>query len=107
MRKAGREFGDGYFNSVLIDFLEDSDLNKHPEIAKVLEHSFAHRPNREGNGYNTCREMITDAISGRARELTGPLNYSREEATRILVAALARYLDERFSVSRRRRLGLL
>jgi hypothetical protein len=110
MRKAEREFGDGYFNAVLVELLKDSDLTSHAEIADVLKHAYANRPHREGGAfdrYTICRELIADAIGGRAHELTGPLHYSQEEAKRILVSALARYLDERFSVSSRRRLGLL
>jgi len=110
LRKAQREFGDGYFNAVLVELLKDSDLTRDAEIAEVLKHAYANRPHREGGAfdrYTMCRELIADAISGRARELTGPLNYATEQAKRILVSALARYLDERFSVSSRRRLGLL
>jgi hypothetical protein len=107
MRKAEREFGDGYFNAVLVDLLKDSDLTSNPKIAVVLEHAVASSPAREGRSYKPCREMITDAIRGRAQELTGPLKYSQDEAKQILVVALARYLDDRFSVSARRRLGWL
>jgi hypothetical protein len=107
LRKASREFGDGFFNAVLLEFLTDSDLTTHPPIDAVLEHAHALQPNRSGTGYDTCREMIANAMRGRARELTGPLGYPQAEAKQILVAALARYLDERFSVSSRRRLGLL
>ncbi len=105
--KAGREFGDGYLNSVLLDFIKDSDLTRDREIADVLEHAPGLSPNREGKAYDLCREMITDAISGRAHELKDKLGYPEDEAKAILVRALARYLDERFSVSSRRRLGLL
>jgi hypothetical protein len=110
LRRAEREFGNGFLNAVLVDLLTDSDLSRHPQIADVLGHAYALQPNREGKAaarYNLCREMIADAISGRARELIGPLGYPREEAKQILVNALARYLDERFSVSCRRQLGLL
>ena len=110
LRKAEREFGDGYFNAVLVELLKDSDLTKHAEIAEALKHAYANRPHREGGAfdrYTICRELIADAISGRARELTVPLHYSQEEAKRILVSAIARYLDERFSITSRRRLGLL
>jgi len=110
MRKAEREFGDGYFNAVLVDFLKDSDLTSNPKIAEVLRHVGASIPSREGTGaksYDLCRDMIADAIRGRAQELTGPLKYSQDEAKHNLVAALARYLDQRFSVSTRRRLGWL
>jgi hypothetical protein len=107
MRKAEREFGDGYFNAVLIDLLQDSDLTEHHAIAEVLKHAYANRPNQEGGSYKICREMIADAISGRANELTNLLKYPTDQAKEILVNALARYLDERFTVSKRRRLGLL
>src|SRR5204863_1540267 len=110
MQKAVREFGDGYFNAVLLELLTDSDLTRYPEIADVLRHAHANRPSHDGNGarsYALCREMIAEAISGRARELIGPLRYTEEEAKRILVLALAKYLDERFSVSARARLGSL
>src|SRR5208283_370571 len=110
MRKAEREFGDGYFNAVLVEFLKASDLAGFRPIAEVLDHAFATEPYREGKAvskYALCRQMIDDAIRGRAGELTTALRYSQEEAKRILVAALARYLDERFSVSSRRQLGLL
>ena len=89
MRKAEREFGDGYFNAVLIDLITDSDLTQHLEIAEMVEHSTALRPDRASKRYNPCREMIADAISGRAKALTGPLHYSQEEAKAILVSALA------------------
>lgn len=110
MRKPEREFGDGYVNTVLIDLLRESDLISYPEISEVLEHAYANPPHRNGKGldkYNLCREMIADAISGRAHELTDSLKYSRDEAKTILINALAQYLDERFSVGKRHRLGLL
>ncbi len=107
MRKAEREFGDGYFNAVLVDLITDSDLTQYPHIAEVLKHSTALSANRDSERYSPCREMIADAISGRAQELTDLLGYSQEEAKNILVSALARYLDQRFSVSSRRRFGLL
>jgi hypothetical protein len=107
MRKPQREFGDGFFNAVLFEFLTESDLTTYPPIAEVLKHAFANRPSHAGRGFHFCREMIAGAIAGRAHELKEKLGYQVEEAKRILVEALARYLDERFSVSSRRRLGLL
>ncbi len=110
MRQPGREFGDGFFNGVLIEFLSESDLSQQPVIAKVLKHISANRPRRDGkrlNSYDVCKEMIENAIRGRAHELKGQLDYPEDDAKAILVRALARYLDERFSVSSRRRLGFL
>jgi hypothetical protein len=110
LRKAERDFGDGYFNAVMVDLIKDSDLTNHAEIAEVLKDVYAISPHREGgkhDRYTICREMITDAIAGRATELIRDLDYTEDEAKSILIFALARYLDERFSISSRRRLGWL
>jgi hypothetical protein len=107
LRKAGREFGDGYFNAVLYDLVTESGLSRDPEIAEVIKHANALSPERNGKSYPYCRDMIAFAIAGRRHELEASLHYPAAEARQILVHALARYLDERFSVSSRRRLGLL
>jgi hypothetical protein len=112
MRKAQRRFGDGYFNSVLVDLLRDSDIAADPRIAELFEQAAAvaipqSRESRGDKGYRLCREMMEDAIRGRARELTDHLHYPLDEARGILVAALAHYLDDRFSVTARRRIGWL
>ncbi len=106
MRKAEREARDGYFNSVFVKLIKDSDLTQYSEIAGVLKHIHVNEPH-QGKSYAIIREMIADAISRRARELTDSLHYSEEDAKKILVSALATYLDQRFSVSNRRRLGML
>jgi hypothetical protein len=110
MRRIEREFGDGFFNAVLVELINESDLDRYPEIAEVMRYAYANSPYREGGAfdrYTICRELIADAISGRAKELTRGLGYTQEEAKGILVSALARYLDERFSVSSRREIGML
>jgi hypothetical protein len=110
MRRAEREFGDAYFNAVPVELINESDLTQHPEIAEVMKYAYANSPHREGGAfgrYTICRELIADAISGRAHELTRDLGYTQEQAKGILVSALARYLDERFSVTSRRKFGML
>lgn len=109
MRRPAQEFGDGFFNSVLLEFVKQSDLLDYPPIAEVAKYAYALDPNTASKNYKPCREMIEDAITARALELkdTEKLNYNEEEAKRILLEALARYLDDRFTVSYRRRLGLL
>ena len=57
--------------------------------------------------YAECRDMIDGAIRGRARELTKKLGYAIPVAEEILVSAIAQYIDDRFSVTNRRVLGLL
>jgi hypothetical protein len=105
-RRVEREFGDGFFNSVLIDLIREIDLADQPRIKELLQYISVLEPHRDGLSYRTCRDMIGDAISGRAQELE-KLEYQRDKAKDILIAALARYLDERFSVGSRRRMGLL
>lgn len=106
-RKAERDFGDGFFNSVLYQFVSESGLASDPAILDILKHAYALGPNLESKKYGPCRELIEVAIAGRMHELTEELDYEPVRARDILVAALARYLDERFSVSNRRALGLL
>jgi hypothetical protein len=110
LRKPEREFGDGYFNAVLVDLIKDSDLTEHASIAEVMKHVYANAPHREGGAYDRytiCRELIAEAIGGRAKELRDILGYQPDVAKEILVLALTHYLDERFSVSSRKALGLL
>jgi hypothetical protein len=106
LRKAAREFGDGYFNAVLLEFIKESDLRSHPEIREVLQYTYGN-PAEGSKSRDRCREMISDAITRRAHELTERLHYSAEDAKAILVSSITQYLDERFSVSSRRRMGLL
>ncbi len=103
---ASRQYGDGYLNHALRSFLEGSDLAQYPAIASVLE---GMHPNHlpEDERIAELRDMVADAVSGRAHELVENLRYTEDEAKAILVAAIARYIDDRFSISYRRQRGLL
>jgi hypothetical protein len=103
---ASREFGDGYFNSVLRHVILDSDLRDHAEISEMLRHVHAN-PVEANKSLDACRRMIEGEVVARAHELTDKLRYDEETAKSILVNALARYLDKRFSIRERRRMGLL
>ncbi len=107
LQGAETRFGDGYYNSVLVHHIMNTPFKDHPAVAAVLPHV-----NRSGidpsfRTYAECRDMIDGAIRGRARELTKDLGYGVPEAEDILATALAQYLDDRFSVTNRRVLGLL
>jgi hypothetical protein len=102
-----REFGNGYYNAVLLDLVKESDLDRYEEIAEVLKHTYHDGTDRNEARYHRCRDAIAFGISGRARELVRNLNYSEEDAKEILPRAIATYIDHRFSVSSRRQLGLL
>jgi hypothetical protein len=60
-RIAERAFGDGYFSSVLVDYVKNSDLRTWPEMEKVLPYIGTNAPHREANthdAYSTCRQHI-------------------------------------------------
>jgi len=106
LRKVERRYGDGYLNAVLVDLLDESELCKSGEIAEVRKYVRTHPPERS-RSYNDCRDLIANEIGGRSVELRKKLNYASQETKVIMTKALTIYLDERFSVSRRRQLGLL
>lgn len=102
-----KEYGNGYFNSVLLDLIDESDLNKLQEIDDVLKYIYHDRTEKSTKTHDMCRDAIALGLGARARELHKNLDYSKEEATLMMTTVLAQYLDERFSVSSRRRFGLL
>jgi hypothetical protein len=106
-RSVEREFGNGYFNAVLLDIVTESNLDQEPEIAEVLRSTYHDQTDRSSKTYGRCRDAIELGIRARAKELTGPLGYATDEARKILAGAIAKYLDERFSVTSRRQMGLL
>jgi hypothetical protein len=98
-------FGDGFFNAVLAMVVRELGFQEYPEVAKVLRHVTQSRPYMGGHGFNDCREMIIAVISARANELVEALAYPEADAKTILAGAMASYLDERFTVTDRIRLG--
>jgi hypothetical protein len=105
LRKIERRYGDGYLNAVLITLIDESDLSKSGDIAEVRKFISATSLERNSQSYSDCREQIASAIGCRAVELRDKLKYSDDKLRTIMSKALARYLDERFSVTRRRSLG--
>ena len=99
--------GDGFFNSVLFDFIRASELGKDETISTLMKGRSIVTLDRETFKYFECQELIDAAIRGRAIELKDDLGYSMNEAWSILVAAMARYIDRRFSVSLRKQRGML
>ena len=104
-KRSESRFGDGFFNSVLVIVVKEGGFAEHPDVADILKDVHTNKPHMSGNGYGDCYEMITKAISDRANELVDSLRYGKDEAREILSGAMARYLDERFTVTNRRRLG--
>lgn len=98
-------FGDGFFNAVLVMVVTELEFHEYPDVAEVLKHVTRSRPHMGGHGFGDCREMIVGIISGRATDLVDALRYSEADAKAVLAGAMARYLDERFTVTDRIRLG--
>lgn len=97
-------FGDGYFNAVLIEYLEGSPFAALPMIAEKLASISTYRASRDGRAYEECSDAIEAVFVRCARDLTA-LDYEQADAIDILSAALATYLDERFSITTRKLLG--
>lgn len=106
-KRAESRFGDGFFNAVLAMVVRETGFADHSEVKAILKHVSSNQPYMHGNGYSDCREMIESAISDQANSLVNDLNYKQELAEDILAGAMAKYLDERFSVSDRALLGWL
>ena len=106
-KKPEYRYGDGCYNSVLIAHLRNSPFDSYPAVAEVLRQVTASPPEFRSQSYSECSDMIDLAIRGRAHELLRDLHYERNQAEEILAGALSRYIDERFSVTNRRFLGLL
>ena len=41
LRRPEREFGDGYFNSVLVEFIQETGLEQYDEIAEILKYTYS------------------------------------------------------------------
>jgi hypothetical protein len=100
-------FGDGYYNAVLVHHIVNSPFARHPAVESVLMHVYRNSIDPSFRTYAECRGLIDTAFRGRAMELVENLGYDIPEAEEILAAAVAQYLDERFSVTNRRIMGLL
>ena len=106
LRKVERRYGDGYLNAVLVDLIKESNLSQAGEIAEIMAHVHSNSPERASRSYSECRDLIANEIGGRAVELREKLKVRPEDLKAVMTKALALYLDERFSVSSRRNLGL-
>ena len=87
--------------------VQEAGFAEHQEVKDILKYVSTNKPYMDGNGYTNCREMIERAISDQANSLVNALKYNQKLAEDILAGAMARYLDERFSVTDRELLGWL
>lgn len=97
-------FGDGFFNSVLIDYIDHSPFADLPAIQKKRAVISEYQPYKEGSSYRDCKATLHAVLVRTARELLDLYN-EQDRAEKILANALADYLDERFSITNRELLG--
>jgi hypothetical protein len=97
-------YADGYFNSVLVTYLNESELGTRAGIRAKLAavHAQTLPPSREALD---CRARIKQVLATTAQTL-GSLYGDRALAETILCDAIAYYLDDRFSISMRAALGI-
>ncbi len=97
-------YGDGYFNSVLIADLREGPFRNHSAVADMLRSIHENQP---GGDYRLeCQQLIDHEFARIAQEVLGLYAGDRALAEDILAGAIARYLDDRFSVTNSRILGL-
>lgn len=97
-------YGDGFFNAVLIQHLvKEGFASVSPtqvKLARIRESQPA-----SGESAVDCEQMIEAIIQAIARELVDKLGYPPDDARRVLTAAIAYYLEERFNITNSRLLG--
>jgi hypothetical protein len=96
-------YGDGYFNAVLVAALRAGPFGRNPEVADMLRSIHEDQPARGSR--EDCEQLIDHELAAAARRILS-LYDDRAVAEDILAGAIARYLDDRFSVSNSRALGL-
>lgn len=103
--RPARRFGDDYFNSVLVEYLKGGPLRELSAVADTLREVHAYAPSRDSRSYAECLDEVEGVFARGARTLT-ELGYHLGEAKGILAQATAQFLDDRFSITHRRALGL-
>jgi hypothetical protein len=105
--EAESRYGDGFFNAVLVLVVDKSPFADKAVIKELRPHISTNRPYQGGHSADDCAVMIQSALQDRWFELRRSLGYEKDAADRIMAGALASYLDERFTVTDRRKLGWL
>jgi hypothetical protein len=100
-------YGDGFFSAVLMLVIDQSPFAKMHPIQQSRPYISTNRPYEGGRSADDCGGMIQAVLQDRWLELRRKLNYGQADAERILAAALAYYLDERFSITDGQKLGWL
>lgn len=98
-------YGDGYFSSVLVQLVRGSDIGAVPSVSEVLHFVQVYPPSDSPSRVD-CEENIKAVLARVADLLVGRLEYTKAEAKGVMANALAYYLDDRFSITSGRQMGL-
>ena len=96
-------FGDFFFNAVTMNYLKDNGYGLDPVIASKLAEIKDYEP-QQGDVATDCEERLENALGRCVKELAG-LGYEPAAGKRILNAAIAYYLDDRFCITSRAAVG--
>lgn len=99
-------YGDGYYNSMLVLTLNELGFADVQNVARCLARITDYPPSRDSVEFDNARRDIEVALRDAGGQLTASLKYDAETAQQILADAVAYYLDERFHITNRERLGL-
>jgi hypothetical protein len=98
-------YGDGYFSSVLVEVIRDGDLARDQNISEILRFVSVPPPDASPAKHD-CAESIKAVLGRVAQLLVDPLKYPQGEAKIIIAESIAYFLDERFSITSGKLLGL-
>jgi hypothetical protein len=97
-------YGDGFFNASFITYLKTNGYHNWPTVAKKLEYISENKVSIE-EPYQNLTERL-DGVFAECAALLKKLYCDPDKAKDILIAAIAYYLDDRYSIFNRRQLGL-
>ncbi len=104
LSSAEMKYGDGFFNSVLFQYLREHELAAREPIKSTMAATHALEPSFT-EAYHDCSAFIDQTLKDWTQRLNGQLGYEKAQTVQVLVAGVNEYLDERFSVTNRRMLG--
>jgi len=98
------ELGEGYMNAVLMENLRD-DFGDVPALIQTLKEIPFYRANKSSKFYSSAVEYIEKCYKTIIKPLIH-MGYTKETTESIFYSSLIYFLDERFSLTNSRLLGL-